>query len=176
MSQESLFSCKFTVLLSFILFVPFILKILNSELEPYPAIILPSGAGKININSKFIEVNNLSIYGYKQGKLQRLDPESFLKPIPSQYIHSIAKNEFGLYKKQQENLHLKILRKKLKLKRKFINFKNQKLAKIWLSKKLKKHQLSPYFIVIRYELRKLDIDNGKELSKQIKNEKIIFLR
>ena len=179
MTIKPLFSLKFTILLSIALFFPFILRTLSSTLEPYPSILLPSGAGKINLKKEVIKVNNLSIYGYDfQGKLQKVDAVKFLAPIPSQYLYSIARNEFGLSTKTTEEIWIGGFGKSIKLDRKLkpINPENQKLAKLWLSDRLSQLGLSTSSILIRYELRKLAINSGKEVSKEIINEKNILLQ
>ena len=174
--MKPLFSLKFTVFLVLVLFVPFVLRTLAKQLEPYPAIILPSGASKIDLKEGVIGVNSLSIYGYDtQGKLEKIDVKQFIAPIPSHYFPVIAKNEFGLSTKTTDEIWLRGLNKKIDIKRKSVSLANQELAKIWLSNRLKKLGLSTSLILIRYEFKELSINDGKELSREITNEKNISL-
>ena len=174
--MKPLFSLKFTIFLSAALFLPFFIKLVNPKLELYPAIILPSGAGKIDLKEKSIEVQNLSIYGYNtQGKLQKIDVVNFLAPIPRQYLYGIAETEFGLSTQTVDEIKIRGLEKRIEVKRRLISLEKQKLAKAWLSKQLGELGLSTSSILIRYEVKKLDLDNGKEISVKINNEKNISL-
>lgn len=175
--MKPVFTLKFTIYLIIALFFPFVIKTANSKLEPYPAIILPSGAKKLNLKEGVIHVNNLSIYGYDlQGKLQKIDTKKILAPIPNHYLYAIVDNEFGLSTKITDEILLRGLGKKIEIKRKVASSEERQLAKLWLSNKLKDLGLSNLSIVVRYELKKLEINTGKEVSKEITNEKNISLR
>ena len=174
--MKPLFSLKFTLFLSVALFLPFFIKLVNPKLELYPAIILPSGAGKIDLKEQGIEVQNLSIYGYNtQGKLQKIDAVSFLAPIPRQYLYGIAGTEFGLSTQTIDEIKIRGLEARIQVKRRQISLEKQKLAKVWLSNQLSELGLSSSSILIRYEVKKIDLDNGKEISVEINNEKNISL-
>jgi hypothetical protein len=84
-------------LLSLCLFIPFGLSFI-SGLEPYPAVILPGGAGKIKIDGDDLRFSKLVLYGKDQESDQwkSLDATAFLDPIPVVYLRSIIVNEFGL--------------------------------------------------------------------------------
>lgn len=176
-NMKPLFSFKFTIFLLAALFLPFSMKTAHSKLEPYPAIILPSGAGKLNLQEGVIKVNNLAIYGYDfQGKLQKIDAKKLLDPIPNQYLYAVVDNEFGLSTKITDEVLLRGLDKKIEIKRKVPNSKDRRLAQVWLAGKLSDLRLSNSSIIVRYELRQLEINTGREVSKEIENEKHILLR
>lgn len=175
--MKPLFSFKFTIFLFASLFFPFVMKTASSKLEPYPAIILPSGAGKLDLKESVINVNYLSIYGYDfQGKLEKIDAKQFLHPIPNQYIYAIFDNEFGLSTKTTKEILLRGTNKKIEMKRELASPEERQIAKIWLSNKLTNLGLSNSKIVVRYELKKLEIGTGKEVSREINDEKTISLR
>ena len=69
-----------------------------ARLEPYPAILLPAGAGKILKKGNSFQFARTGIYGIDlvSGEWQRLDPASFLDPIPAHFLNAIIVNEFGL--------------------------------------------------------------------------------
>ena len=172
--MKPLFSLNFTILLGIALGFPYIMS--NSTFEPYPAILLPSGASKINIKKGVITVRNLSIYGYdSQGKLQRIDVSKFLAPIPVQYLYSITKNEFGLSTKKNKNIYIRGIGE-VKIDRKAITPKNQRLAKIWLSNKLNELGLLNSSFLIRHEVKKIETNSGKEISSKIIKQKNVSLR
>ncbi len=174
--MKPLFSLKFTVFLILVLLVPFVLKTVSRKLEPYPAIILPSGASKLDLKEGKIGVDGISIYGYDtQGNLEKIDVKQFIAPIPSHYFHVLANNEFGLSTKTTDEIWLRGLNKKIDIKRKSTSSEHQELAKIWLANRLKKLGLSTSSILIRYEFKELSINDGKELSRKITNEKNISL-
>jgi hypothetical protein len=104
--MESLFSLRFTILLSIILFFPYAIKTISSEkLEPYPAIILPDDSDVVNLNKETMYINVVSIYGHDSyGKLKRINVGRFLYPIPRQNFYSLAEREFGLSAKTTDEI------------------------------------------------------------------------
>lgn len=175
--SEPLVSLKLTILLFAALFLPFILKFLSPKLEPYPAILLPSGATKFNLEKETLEARLLSIYGYNsQGELTEIEPKKLLRPLPVQYFNALAREEFGLSTKKYTTVQMKYLNKSFRIKRRVFSEEKREQCKLWLRKRLRGFGLSDSAIVIRYEVRDLDVDNGEEVSRRIKDEKIIRLR
>ena len=85
------------------LVVPFGLKKKSSYLEPYPAIIFPAGAGKINLNQSNITFNQSRLWGKKpDGSWKQVRLKQFFSPIPIHYKGYIAGNSFGLKPRPQK--------------------------------------------------------------------------
>jgi hypothetical protein len=88
----------YTTLLSAFLLAPFAIRTLAPTLEPYPAVLLPTGGGTIKITGGQIDLGRLAIYGKNAGSeaWTRLSPSRFLSPIPPQYFPNLAQRNFGM--------------------------------------------------------------------------------
>ncbi|NJL83155.1 MAG: hypothetical protein HC890_09725 [Chloroflexaceae bacterium] len=182
-ADKPFFSLRFTILIATILIIPFTLKtFFNYKLEPSIAVILPSGAGKINLNEEVISVRQLSLYGYdSQGDLVKIDPEELLYPLPDRFIYAIASNNFGLQQKKIEKIWIRGMgdlgfTKPLEIRRKTASPPEKKFAKAWMADKLQALELSPESFLVRYEEKEINVNTGEEVSRAIKNERIISLR
>ena len=79
------------------LILPFLLREVSNSLEPYPAVLQPSGATKISTTEgvlRFYKTELLAIS--HDGTEHPLDPRQFFHTIPNQYWTHIARNGFGL--------------------------------------------------------------------------------
>ena len=141
---------KTTILISLILIVPYLVKLLIAE--PYPAIILPSGHAKIKVTTSEYTFESIEIEGVKNDNelFSVIPPDAFLDPAPSRLLGYLAKNEFGLVKKEGM---------------KAATEKNIKLAKIWYADKLIKLGYKPdLFKVVRYS-NVIDKNSNTFISK-----------
>jgi hypothetical protein len=88
----------YTTLLSAFLLVPFAIRTLAPTLEPYPAVLLPSGTGTIKMTGGQIDLGRIAIYGKTAGSdaWTRLSPSQFLNPIPPHFFPSLAQRNFGI--------------------------------------------------------------------------------
>ena len=90
------------ILLTVFLLVPFILRWYSPSLEPYPALLLPSGAHIVKIKDGSFSYNLYEIYGFtKNGTKKKINTQSFLEPIPPYLIWNLVRHNFGL---KRENL------------------------------------------------------------------------
>lgn len=100
-----MFSKKATVLIFFCLLVPFFLRLVSYKLEPYPAILLPSGEGKVKVPLDGpvdnYTVSELQGFSSSNG-WQRLDEEEFISPVPKGYLSNILKLNQGLFSNKSE--------------------------------------------------------------------------
>ena len=79
------------------LLVPFSLRELSSSLEPYPAILQPSGSTKISTKDTVLKFYEMQIVAVRQdGSEQRIEPRALMDKIPIQYWTHIARSHFGL--------------------------------------------------------------------------------
>ena len=93
-------SSRIVLMLFIVLVPPFLLKTMDTKLELFPAIILPSYAGKVDYASdpSLIE---FEIYGLKKdGSQKRIDRQQFFKDVPIDYANWIIKRNFGLKESQ----------------------------------------------------------------------------
>ena len=94
--SRPLFAVGTTAIVAVLLLVPFALRTLSSAVEPYPAVLLPAGPGKVPVSSGTASYSVRSLLGHKpDGSEAPLDPVRFLAPIPVQYLYALADGEFG---------------------------------------------------------------------------------
>ena len=76
----------YTALLSGFLLVPFAIREFAPTLEPYPAVLLPSGAETIKTADQ-MDFDRIAIYGRVVGHddWTRLFPSQFLSPVPPNF-------------------------------------------------------------------------------------------
>ena len=88
----------YTALLSAFLVIPFTLRCFAPILEPYPAVLLPSGAGRIKAAEDQMDFVKTAIYGRVAGRetWTRLSPSKFLNPVPLEFFPPLAERYFGL--------------------------------------------------------------------------------
>ena len=181
-----------TLLLVFILLPPFVLNTLyGGLLEPYPAIILPSGSPKADVGLREISFNRTSIWGKqkKDNTWTRVDLETFLAPIPVHYLYAITKNSLGL--KSAEGRVIKLegrfsklpkeikilskLPKEIKILSKKVTPSEVKNGKHWWRQKLSQSGYASDELMIISEQVKFDIETGKIIGIKRSNEEIIRL-
>ena len=64
-------------MLALFLLVPFILREVYSRAEPYPAVLLPSGAGRIYVGTGEVNCGNLELLAvFNSGEEKRIDPRN----------------------------------------------------------------------------------------------------
>lgn len=83
--------------LSIALLLPFVMR--EFDLEPYPAVLFPVGARKIDLKEQILRSAKLELFSLdSDGHEHRLPPGKFLHPIPTQYMSSLASpsKKFGL--------------------------------------------------------------------------------
>jgi hypothetical protein len=87
----------YTALLSGFLLVPLAIREFAPTLEPYPAVLLPSGGETIKTADQ-MDFGRIAIYGRVAGRdaWTRLSPSQFLNPLPPQFFPSLAQRYFGL--------------------------------------------------------------------------------
>lgn len=90
-----LFSRWETLLIAVALIVPESLRSFSPSLEPYPAVILPAGAGTIHIDKGTVRARRTFLTAMRNGKWEEVDISRFLAPIAEHYLGRIAKRDFG---------------------------------------------------------------------------------
>lgn len=88
-------SPRFTALLLTALLVPFAVKLF--AVEPYPAVILPSGAGKLRIVDGCFQHNRRAVFAEcRDGSLEPVPPATWLDWTHAQHIGALFHQGFGL--------------------------------------------------------------------------------
>jgi len=162
-------SVKYTVILLAVLFVPFIMK---EELrEPYPALILPSGASTAKVKGG--EVSSTKYLGYgitEDGEREEVDLLEIISPVPAHYLKYIWNNDFGLRPGRVEAAKG---RKKWKYTARASTPENVEDCKKWVSQKIGNQYVALVVIEKKVRVRQSD---GVISSEEIKKEEIYDLK
>ncbi|KAA3438471.1 hypothetical protein [Rufibacter hautae] len=172
-----MFSVKSTFFLFLILFFPFILRIKTQHLEPYPALLLPSGATKLELMSDTLEVNSTELYGLTpNGTLKEVNPVRFFFPIPVQYMNPILLNDFGRVNPLENDKGglVQLLKKFKVLRDKIIDANDEEELSKWLDSKLVEQGFTPGFLKAFKTTSTFSVKANRLLSKKLSNEKIIL--
>lgn len=165
-----------TLLLSCLLLPPFLLKTFYPNLEPYPAVILPSGSDTINVENTRVNFTKTSVWA-KESKAKtwsKIDSEKFLEPIPIHYLKYIALTSFGF--KSEPKKASSVWKKKYdSILSSKITSEERAETKNWLKQKLTKFGYVPdEFMVVSEEIT-FDINTGKIVSRTRTDEQIFKL-
>jgi hypothetical protein len=157
-----------TLLLGFILLPPFVLTT-RYGIEPYPAIILPSGANKANVSPTQVSFNRTSLWGKhkEKGIWVRVDLETFLNPISVNQWNGIAVNSFGL-----KSPNAKIIKG---FNTKKVTTEEVQSGKQWLRQKLSQFGYASDELMITFDKETFDIAANKIITSNKMHEEILRL-
>lgn len=168
------FNLWFTLLIAGMLIIPYILTLYG--VEPYPAIILPSGASRVNIgqNSTF---RRISLWGRDKvdGDWKRVNPRPFLKPIPVSHLKSLARNSFGLNSIDERVKVVTLPGVRLTVPNTKVTSSEIQEAKHWLSQRLIQLGYAPDELMITTDEAVLDTSINKIIRHKRLHEEIIRL-
>ena len=165
-----------TLGLTCLLLPPFVLKMLASSLEPYPAVILPAGAHQIELDSSKVNFTRTSLWGKKlsDNSWVRIDSEKLLDPIQNEYLGHIVNNSFGL-ETEASKTNSTFKRKITAILRSKITTDEIKDTKKWLRHKLTESNCSVKELRVTEEKIVFDVNTGKTVSQKIIDEKLFKL-
>jgi len=162
-------SVKYTAILLGVFFVPFLMK--EEFREPYPALILPSGASKAKVIGGEVSSTKYLGYGVTQdGEREEVDLVKLIRPAPSHYLKYIFKNDFGL---RPERVEAAKGRKKWKYTARASTPENVEDCKKWVSQKIGNQYVALVVIEKKVRVRQSD---GVISSEEIKKEEIYDLK
>jgi hypothetical protein len=93
---KPLFSGRATLLIALGLVVPEYLRDSQRALEPYPAVLLPKGSGKLQVKEGKIHLRRTFASGVRHGEWEKLDVGELMFPISEHYFLRLAGRDFGL--------------------------------------------------------------------------------
>jgi hypothetical protein len=163
----------YTSLVAIILVVPFLIR--AGPTEPYPAVLLPSGAGKVIATGKQIDSDRTAIYAKSAGHDAwiRLSPADLLHPVPVQYFPTLAQRSFGLVHTPHEILKLGFLAIDTQPK---ISDEDVKSAKQWLRQRLTETGYDDSSLRVTQEIVTFRRSDGTEIATRYQDDKILDLR
>ena len=167
----------YTALLSVFLVVPFAIATLAPVLEPYPAVLLPSGALRIQTTGDQMDIGRTSIYGRVAGHdaWTRLSPPEFVSPIPDSFFSPLVQHYFGLSpvgpvaNRTRVGVVITIDPRK-------VPEEEVKNAKQWLSARLKESGCDDSVLRITQEVVTFRRSDGAEIAVRSENDKVFELR
>ena len=167
----------YTALLSTFLVVPFAITFLAPVLEPYPAVLLPSGGGRIKVTEDQMDLGRTSIYGKVAGRdaWTRLSPTEFLGPIPPEFSSLLAQRYFGLSpvgpiaNRTRVGVVITVAPRK-------VPEEEVKNAKQWLRARLKESGCEDNVLRITQEVLTFRRSDGAEIGVRSENDKVFQLR
>ncbi|PKV75720.1 hypothetical protein [Pontibacter ramchanderi] len=171
-----MFSLRVTLVLIVILIIPYAIKSFFS-IEPFPAVILPSGPGKSLVNKSQFEVTTVSYLGKSgDGRWRQVNAQRLLHPLHYPLQRYILSREFMIGDSSNINYinyPTNILKSKLSRNR------NNYQARSDL-KELLKHRLysqgfkSSSLKILKYKVI-ISIPGGDTINSILINESILYL-
>jgi hypothetical protein len=167
----------YAAVLLLVLVVPFAIAFLASPLEPYPAVILPSGAGTIKTTEDQMDLTRTAIYGKAPGSdsWTRLSPAQFLSPIGAEFFSALAQRYFGLRPVEPVPYRTRV-GVVIKLNPRKVDEKEIPHAKEWLRTRLKESGCEDTLLRISQEVVTIRRSDGAELGVRNEDDKIFELR
>ncbi|WP_147238693.1 hypothetical protein [Mucilaginibacter hurinus] len=156
-----------------ILFIPLLLRF--QDLEPYPAVLFPSGANVLKVSNGTTDLGYTEVLGLrKSGKWEVIDARAFLSPASYQNLSPLAKANFGI-----EGFDT-VYKGKFKTIKKILRFKKVppgagdiREAKLWLNGKLAQQGFMPNQVKIHTVTKRISLATGRIVEKIVKDEKIL---
>lgn len=152
---------SFNLLLLTALVVPYGLKLLSPLLEPYPAIIFPAGAGKVESSQDTFEfsISNIYCFNLLTEDWEKLSTRSFLHPIPPQRFYAISRNEFGLNSdlEYEVNFRRNILPSFTYKNHSALSAAKIESTRAWLRDRLQKHGCRAESLLVRRTLMSVNL-------------------
>ena len=155
-----MFSRGATLLILLGLVVPEALRSSSPAREPYPAVILPAGAGTISLKHKLLHLNRTVLMGRRHHKWRELDMIEFMKPIPVQYFARIARARFGISEGKKRHGHAS---------------EDERITRRWLQERLKLQGCSGRSLRVVTERMTVQLPSGKQVSSHFERPRTYVL-
>jgi hypothetical protein len=170
-------STVYTAVLLLVLVVPFAIAFVAPTLEPYPAVILPSGAGTIKTSEDQMDLSRTSIYGKVPGSESwtRLSPQQFLSPIPTEFFPPLAQRYFGLRPVEPVASRTRV-GVVVTINPRKVDEKAIASAKQWLRTRLKESSCEDNLLRISQEVVTIRRSDGAEIGVRNEDDNIFDLR
>ncbi|RYZ08254.1 MAG: hypothetical protein EOO73_09335 [Myxococcales bacterium] len=175
-----MFSAKFTLGLLAFLLVPFAIKSVVYA-EPWPAVVLPSGAIKISVTEgvAHFPTTAVSIVA-EDGARQRLGPRVMFQPVPPHYLFTLQAGGFGQDRREYREIGLKrggaLGLTALRFPRHTPTEQEREEARTWLRNNARLAGLSGDRLSIRNQVVHVAMQSGQELSREDADETLVPIR
>ena len=148
-----------TIIVLFVLVPPYLLRWYDSSYEPYPAILLPRGAGKVRLdgNGYFIFTEK-KFWAVKNNKWVQLNSGDLLENFSNILVLIIAGNNFGQNSQKRNK----------------VKIKNKELSD-HIRNRLREMNYNDRKFKVTKVLERFDPKSGKKIKSKIINEKTYTL-
>ncbi|HKY40419.1 MAG TPA: hypothetical protein VJN18_31010 [Polyangiaceae bacterium] len=102
--KASLFSPRATLGFALCLVLPEIPRALSGSLEPYPAVLLPAGAGKVRLPGGRATMKHVLVEAERDGGWYEVDRAELLAPLPVHYFGEVVRGKFGFHDRKWHGL------------------------------------------------------------------------
>lgn len=162
------------LLLFLFLGIPFAIKNIDSRLEMFPGVILPSGGAKYPLKDKFLMPIH-EVYGLTStGVEKKLDKTLFMYPIPKKNSEAIILANFGLNEYKTRNFTTSRLGLKFELDSK-ISKNDIAETKMWIRSKLRDQGCLDSLLIVKKEQYIIARDGSYNKDITILNDTIFNL-
>ena len=176
----------YTAVLLLVLVIPFAIAFLAPPLEPYPAVLLPTGSGRIKTTEDQMDFVRTSIYGRVADRdaWTRLSPPKFLSPIPAEFFSQLVQHYFGLcpigpianpslWSQPTFRTRVGVV---ITIDPRKVPEEEVKNAKQWVRARLKESGCDDNLLRITEEVVTIRRSDGAEIAVRSKNDKVFELR
>ena len=172
-SGRQLFSPAATFGLATFLLLPFAIKSI-AWTEPWPAVILPSGASKVGLSARAVKFPVLTVeVEESDGRRRRITPTQLLGPIPKQYLELMVKQKLGQDDRAFREVFFKRGGYVLRLPRQVPSAEARRAARDWFLAHVQEPGREAEALVLRTDLVTVDMDSGKELAHENGSETLV---
>lgn len=175
-----MFSAKFTLGLLTFLLIPFAVKSVVYA-EPWPAVVLPSGAIKIAVEGgvAHFPVTAVSVVG-QGGERQPIGPRAMFQPVPPHYLFTLQAGGFGQDRRGFREIGFKrggaFGMTSLRFPRSTPTEEQREEARGWLQNNARLAGLSGDHLSIRNQVVHVRMQSGQELSREDADETLVPIR
>lgn len=94
---EARFSPRATLGIALILLVPELSRHIGASFEPFPAVLLPAGAGKLRLPDGKLTMKHTLVEARRGGVWSEVDRARLLAPLPVHYFGEVVRADFGFH-------------------------------------------------------------------------------
>ncbi len=180
------------LIFSVYLLIPFILMVMfnySSKVEAYPAILMPGGAGKLDLTKEEIEFSSHTVWALdKDGNLTNITNSEVFSEIPSHFMPKLIEYNFGLEIEDfavnptishRVNANTGSVKVRIKsIFKKYIalrKIKNSGTARDWLKKRLEQNNFQKDSIILRQMRISVEPKTRQKTAAKVINERTIKL-
>lgn len=153
-----------TLILIIVLGLPFILRLKHPRMEPYPAILYPSGATLIKTND-----NTVSFFSVELSDSTKVyNTEELLNPIPVHFLFEFGETGYGLRKFSSE---FKLYKPPITFRR----YNRWNIENVEEIKSFWKNRFDSNYFIVKKKMKTFDTDNGNLVNQELISCEIIYL-